>query len=156
MDCIDRSLIVKQHFAPVIDHVEVNPLLDVVIRSLHYQAKARGIQIQLLSKGENHGLIKIDSLRVQQIMYILLQNAIQASPDRESVTVRTTMIPEMDEKVRLMIFVRDNGKGLEPELLQQCFRESFFEADPHKDSDPRLGIDMKLAKMIADCLQAQI
>lgn len=61
-----------------------------------------------------------------------------------------------DDRVHLMIFVRDNGKGIDPESLNECFERSFFAAGVEQAVQPRLGMDMRLVKMIADCIGGEI
>ena len=55
-----------------------------------------------------------------------------------------------------MIFVSDNGKYINPSSLHQCFEKSFFAVGVEQAVEPRLGMDMRLVKMIADCIGGEI
>lgn len=83
----------------------------------------------LATKAEEHGVsivtdhdkdpveVEADRDRIEQVIANLLDNAIEASPDGETVVIRASSSPE-----GASLSVRDRGRGIEPERLEEIFQ----------------------------------
>lgn len=63
-----------------------------------------------------------DRLRLSQVVVNLISNAIKFTPEQGSVTVTLKEMYRTDNAARLMICVRDTGKGMDPQFLGRIFR----------------------------------
>lgn len=91
---------------------EVEPLL---------RADARGSNVKLsFELGDDLPNINLDRIQMQQVVLILVRNAIDAlndvPADRRSVLVRTTAVPNA-----VQVVVQDDGPGVAPDILGRLF-----------------------------------
>jgi signal transduction histidine kinase len=85
--------------------------------------------------------LPVNSLR--QVLYNLLSNAIEASPEQSSVRVTLGTVPD-----GLQILVSDEGPGV-PEGLEAKIFEPFFTAKPSGDGDrANLGLGLAVCREI--------
>lgn len=87
-----------------------------------------------------------DSLRVQQILYNLLNNARQAMEKDGHIEV---VLSETADAVQ--IDVKDNGRGI-PEAEQPLVFERFFRGEEKKHTERGLGLGLSFSRMIAQAL----
>jgi len=91
------------------------------------------IQDQVVMKG--------DKVRIQQLLYILLENAVRYTKEG---TITCTL--KRDQKIRLS--VEDTGSGISPEDLPHIF-DRFYRADSVRKRDGS-GLGLSIAKTIVD------
>jgi sensor histidine kinase regulating citrate/malate metabolism len=94
-------------------------------------------------------LEKLDSLSLVTIIGNLIDNAVEAVSGRES---RSIDFGIYDESNRIIINVRDNGGGIEPELVQKIFERGFS----LKDSDQKRGFGLYNVKSSVELLGGDI
>jgi two-component system CheB/CheR fusion protein len=106
----------------------INPLTDVrsAIESVKPMADAKSIQI-VSHLGEEDFYILGDSVRLQQIVWNLLTNAIKFSPKNSVVDVIVQLTGNSNKRF-VEIIVADNGKGVPEEFLEKIFQR-FSQAD---------------------------
>ncbi|HEX6902538.1 MAG TPA: ATP-binding protein [Thermoanaerobaculia bacterium] len=98
-----------------------------------------------------HSIVKGDALRLQQVLWNLIQNAVKFTPKGGTIVVRT-INPEPD---MLVLEVEDNGAGIEPEMLQRIF--DVFERGGRKpDSLGGLGLGLAISRRIAELHGGQL
>lgn len=90
-------------------------------------------------------LVHVDSEAIEEIIYILLDNAIKYSPDKSSVHISTDVT---DKKVTLHI--RDQGSGIRASDLPHIF-ERFYRADQSRSNlqTSGYGLGLAIAQQIA-------
>jgi signal transduction histidine kinase len=89
-----------------------------------------------------------DHERLQQILTILLRNAIQYTPDEGAVTVKTWL--SADEPDFLRCAVSDTGIGISPEDQLRLFTKFFRVADPAIEDQNGTGLGMTIAKNLVE------
>jgi signal transduction histidine kinase len=126
--------------------LRLEPILlhDLVSESLrHAQHLTKKHQFELLKL--NHCTVEADHDRLQQLMLILLENAIKYTPDGGWIRVSLDCDPEWAE-----IRVQDSGIGISREHLSQVF-ERFYRVDKGRSrgTDPGgTGLGLPIAKWI--------
>ncbi|MBE1294207.1 MAG: HAMP domain-containing protein [Rhodobacteraceae bacterium] len=106
----------------------------------------------LLSKGhialalelESIKAISINRTELQQILINLMVNAIHAMPDGGALTVGA-LDAERDGRAGVLVFVKDTGVGMAPELLTRIF-DPFFTTKQGEGTGLGLSITRKLVE----------
>jgi signal transduction histidine kinase len=130
--------------------LELRPvsLPDVLARSLdtvRLMAEARGVVLIQAPLPENMANVRADPLRLQQILWNLLANAIKFTPRHGRVIVRVDREPE-----RYLISVEDDGIGIPESELPHIF-ERFRQVDGSATRrHPGMGIGLALARSLVE------
>ena len=110
--------------------LEVSPaqLVRHTVRSLEQLARAKQIDLQLVTEPDVPDLLWLDPVRMRQVLTNLIGNAIKFT-EQGAVTVKTELLPSDDAKtVLLRISVADTGIGFDPERTEALF-SPFTQAD---------------------------
>jgi two-component system sensor histidine kinase KdpD len=102
---------------PKKDWCDVNELVADVIQRLDEQLKNHIVEIEVR---ENFPLFKIDYGLMEQVLYNLVHNASQYTPERSLIRISADCADE-----RLLIAVEDNGQGFPEEEKGNVF-EKFY------------------------------
>lgn len=84
---LDRSLIENGAFTPSFEFTPVNRIINDCTRILKQQAQVKEITI-VMKPMRKELILKIDPLRVQQVVINFLSNAIKFSPEGSQITVK--------------------------------------------------------------------
>jgi signal transduction histidine kinase len=125
------------------EEVEVPQLLRSAIAELEPVAQQRHVELCLATL-EPLPRIRLDPLRIRQVVTNLLSNAVKFSRSPARVLVRAEFAND-----RLAISVRDEGPGIKPEHLPRLFQS--FERIP--DSHPGVegaGLGLALSKRLVE------
>jgi PAS domain S-box-containing protein len=87
------------------------------------------------SYGSDLGLLLLDRGQIRQVLINLITNAIQAMPEEGRLGIETARVGS-----EAVVFVRDTGEGIPPEVQQHIF-EPFFTT---KSASPGLGLSVCL------------
>jgi two-component system phosphate regulon sensor histidine kinase PhoR len=97
-------------------------------------------QIRLATATDASGArVRVDPLRMSQVLANLVHNAIKFTAAGGTVTLGTTATP-----TDVALFVRDNGAGIDPADLDRIF-ERFFKSDPSRATGGT-GLGLAIAK----------
>ncbi len=130
--------------------LELRPvfLSEVVQRSLETvrrMAEARGVVLMLAPLPEPTSPLRADALRLQQVLWNLLANAIQFTPAHGRVVVRVEREPE-----RYLVSVEDDGIGIPESELPHVF-ERFRQVDGSATrGHAGMGIGLALARSLVE------
>lgn len=123
-------------------------LPEVIQRSLdtvRMMAEARGVALILAPLPEPMPPVQADGLRLQQILWNLLANAIQFTPQHGRVVVRVDREPE-----RYLVSVEDDGIGIPESELPHVF-ERFRQVDGSATrGHAGMGIGLALARSLVE------
>ncbi len=124
------------------------PLADVVNRSIEtvrLMAEARGVVLILAPLPASMPAVRADPLRLQQVLWNLLANAIKFTPRQGRVIVRLEREPE-----RYLVSVEDDGIGIPENELPHVF-ERFRQADGSPTRrHSGMGIGLALARSLVE------
>lgn len=99
--------------------------------------------------------IRIDVLRINQVVNNLLSNAVRYTPDGGKVEI-TTNIAKIDSENYVEISIRDNGKGISADDLPHVF-EHFYRADLARDrKSGGSGIGLAIVKQLVELHNGQV
>lgn len=120
--------------SPVLDEHDLAGLINGIIQMLKPKAGDSGVAISLDADKEDI-MLQVDAGQMRQVFSNLLVNAVEACPSRAGGRV-SVALSESPGSVR--VEVRDNGCGIEPEVMGRLF-EPFFTM---KDGGIGLGLSM--------------
>ena len=124
--------------------VDLVQVLESALRTVQPLFQAREHQLQVL-QGEGPFLVQVDTTRVEQVLINLLSNAAKYTQPSGKIIVSLQQAGPMAE-----IRIRDNGTGIQPDLLPHIFE--LFVQDPRTldRSQGGLGIGLNLVKQLVE------
>lgn len=106
---------------------DIHALLTDICRIFSLRAGQKGLEMKYISNIPEHLLICIDDLRLRQIMFNLLGNAVKFT-NQGIVEVHARLIPQIGGVCTLSISVHDTGIGINPADIEKIF-EAFRQQD---------------------------
>ena len=129
---------ISLHFAPV----DLQDVVEHCVDLARPRAEARTLQLTFRSAVEK-SIVRADPVRLEQIVNNLLSNAIKYTPPGGAIEV--SLESDVDDAV---LRVRDNGKGIAPEMLTRIF-DMFMQGETTIDrSDGGMGVGLTLVKKL--------
>ncbi len=132
---------------------ETVPLLSVVtnaIETVKAEAQTKLIVIEVVAP-DGEVLINGDSLRIEQIVWNLLNNAVKFTPSGGRIGVRLWKKPD-----HVLVEVEDSGEGIDAEFLPHLF-DNFTQADSSTTRvQSGLGIGLALVRQLVELHQGSI
>ncbi len=119
----------------------LHTLLDRSLWFLRVPLDQRGVRIvREYAPGDPE--VTVDARQIQQVLLNLLQNALEASPERATITVRTTPAVAGTGERRMFVDIMDSGSGIPPVVLRSLF-EPFVTTKPGGT-----GLGLNIARQI--------
>jgi PAS domain S-box-containing protein len=143
-DVLDVSRISagKMTFHPV--PVDVVPVLNAAMTTVHPAAAAKGIEI-LASVPPRVPRILGDDGRFQQIIWNLLSNAVKFTARGGTITIRLTHVGSV-----LRLTVQDTGKGIEADYLPHVFEPFSQEDGTMTRSHEGIGLGLSIVRSLVE------
>jgi two-component system, chemotaxis family, CheB/CheR fusion protein len=137
---------VGHHKVPIrSESIDAHEAIRFVLEICQSEIAAAQIEV-LLDLRASENVVLADSVRLQQVMWNLLKNAVKFSPPGSSISIATVN----DAPGRLTIEFADHGIGIEPALLPLVF-DSFQQGDiSGQQGKGGLGLGLFIAKGLAE------
>jgi PAS domain S-box-containing protein len=116
-DLLDQTRIARGKMELHRTKSTVTELISHVLKILEGEIKSKKLQVRMEEHATNPH-IEGDVVRLQQILWNLIKNAVKFTPSHRAITIRTNN-PTPD---RVRIEVADTGIGIEPDLLPRLFK----------------------------------
>ncbi len=116
-----------------------------ILLSAYERFKHMGANVNLLCKDKPMPQVIANSDRIEQILVILLDNAVKYSDDHEPITIDTSV-----EAGKIQVVIEDNGIGI-PRKYQPYIFDRFFKADQPR-TKKSTGLGLSIAKEILDLM----
>jgi len=140
-DLLDISRILSGKLRLELQVADAAQVIEKAIGVVRSAAAASGVTIDAAGDGSS-ALIRTDPVRLEQIVWNLINNAVQASSDGGKVQVRWRI-----DSTRLHVEVRDWGRGIDPRELPHLF-EPFRQGTG--GSQRGLGLGLAITRSIVD------
>lgn len=102
-----------------------------------------GYVIRFRQQGE--AFVRADPLKISQVVYNLINNALTYTGDDKTVTITQTI-----QNGRVRLSVADTGEGIEPEELPYIWNRYYRGKKPHKRAAVGTGLGLNIARSILD------
>jgi PAS domain S-box-containing protein len=145
---LELSRFQAQRLALYEEPTHVKALIKETITKVKRQAPSHRF---IISIPEGLQLINVDPLRIERILYNLMENAAKYSPPRSQIKVSARAEPE-----RLVISVRDRGRGLSPSEQARIFGAFERLEDSRPDRAKGAGLGLLVCKRLVEAHGGQI
>lgn len=128
------------------------PIEDILLQAINMVKNATNNKhIRLESYFEEIPPVKIDPIRILQVILNFLSNAIKFTPEKGNINVKAYI-----ENERVVVCVEDNGIGIKPEDQALIFQHFKQVKEQKKNSQDGSGIGLSLAKSFVELHQGNI
>jgi signal transduction histidine kinase len=141
-DLLDVSRIVAGRLKLSLASIDAARVVDQAIASVAPSARSKNLAVYRSFEGSGFTLVA-DAVRLEQIVWNLLTNAIKFTPEGGTITVTLRRAGSL-----LEITVRDTGQGIAPELLPYIF-ERFRQGDATGTRAGGLGLGLAIVSNLA-------
>jgi len=104
--------------------VSLNAILDKTLEALGPQCEEAGVTVQRNLRPRFPESC-MDADMIQQVLFNLINNALEAMPDGGTLRVTTTVRHFRSGSPNLEIFLSDTGRGIDPEIMDKIFQPFF-------------------------------
>ncbi|MCX6967621.1 MAG: ATP-binding protein [Verrucomicrobia bacterium] len=130
--------------------VDAHSSLQSALEICRGDIEAKEIQVTLELKAEQYH-ISADPVRLRQVFWNLLRNAVKFTPREGRITLHTT-----NSGGKLRIQISDTGVGMEPEVLPRIFNAFEQGEQARTRRFGGLGLGLSIAKAVVDMHQGTI
>jgi signal transduction histidine kinase len=155
-DLLDLSRISHGKLKLKMQTVDAHNVLREALQTVQGQIKEKRIQTAVELKAERP-VISADSVRLQQIFWNVLRNAVKFTPEQGKISIRTFPVRRDGG---FGVTITDSGIGMTPEELNSAF-SAFAQGDHTKDRSANYGgmglglaISKKLVELHSGSIQA--
>lgn len=154
-DILDVSKINAGKFSFELQPFSLKELLNDIEITMKKMAKKKNLSFQLLIQNEIPAFINGDAVRLSQILYNLIDNAIKFTK-QGTITVEVGTEKINDKNIRLKIAVKDTGIGIAPENINKIFNE-FEQAESHKNRNiGGTGLGLSITRKLVELQKGTI
>lgn len=148
-DLLDLTRIVRGKLSLDLRPRDLHVILQDAIATVWSDLESKGIRLHLDLAAEQ-GVIWGDAVRLQQVFWNVLKNAVKFTPERGEVSVETRTLPESG---RVRVLITDTGIGLTPAELGRIF-EAFSQGEHAEGTKTHrfggLGLGLAISRMIVE------
>ena len=141
-DLLDVSRMIQGRVSLTVAPVDLRAIVDAAVETLRPAAATKGIAVDVEGAGDVLPVIG-DELRLQQVVWNLLANALKYTPPGGSVTIATRV-----DGSRAVVSMRDSGEGIDPNFLPHIFEP--FSQGASKTMRTGLGLGLAIVKRLVD------
>lgn len=121
---------------------DIVPVIKDTMASFEGQCNAKSIKIKLSHEDKDY-MVSADKMRIQQVIYNLIDNAIKFSPTNADIEVDVS-----DKNDKVFVSVKDYGIGISPENQAKIW-DRFYKADDSRGKDKKgTGLGLAIVKEI--------
>jgi PAS domain S-box-containing protein len=149
-DILDLSAVRKGQIGLHLETVDIHTVLRNALSIFQLEIDRKHFETQFALEATEH-FVRADPSRLMQVFWNLIKNAIKFTPAGGKLTFSSH-----NENGQIAVEVRDNGTGVEPELLLRIF-DSFEQGTRQvEDGYGGLGLGLTISKAIADAHDSEL
>ena len=143
---LDVSRLEMGRFELHTDSVDLAKLLEDILKSVAVQAYEKRLKLELInSTGKDKVMVRIDSIRISQVLRNLLDNAIKFSKKGKSITADIQVSDQF-----VTVSITDRGVGVPKSQLKQIFDKFIQVKNNSKSYSGEAGLGLYIAKKIVE------
>ncbi len=147
-DIIQLSQLEEYDYKPIIDYVDLMPVVNYCVEALSVKAKKKNVSIRV--SGEECRVKGTKSL-IEELVYNVVENAIKYNVENGSVDVQV-----QNGETSVSLLVKDTGIGIPEKYLDRVF-ERFFRVDKSRSkATGGTGLGLAIVKHTAEYLGGSV
>lgn len=155
-DILDMSKIESGKLEIRREQFDFKMLIESITAVFHTQAREKGIEYETILVGAIDESVVADSLRINQIIYNLLSNALKFTPLGGRVALKIMKLDMQNTRSWLRFEVTDTGCGIAPENLDKVFRSFEQENASVSQKYGGTGLGLAITKRLAETMGGRI
>ncbi len=142
-DVLDLSRAESDNESPVRVVLDLGEMVGRILERFHIYTEKEGTVFAFSCDGP--ALVRADPVRMQQVVYNLVGNAVNYAGADRTVRIRVT-----DAEGRVRFEVSDTGRGIPPEEQDAIWERYYKSGEPHRRSVVGSGIGLSIVKRILE------
>jgi signal transduction histidine kinase len=152
-DLLDVNRIARGKLALERRPIDVHEIVEEVVAMLESEVQVKKLVLRVSLTAERH-FVFADPIRLKQVFWNLLRNALKFTPEGGAVDVRSWN-DMADTRSRLSVEVSDTGRGFEPDEAGHLF-EPFEQGRGLPERSGGLGLGLAICKGIIELHQGRL
>ena len=140
-DILDLSAIQSENVPLKLEKLDLIELIDQVIKRFNILTEKENYHF--IFTHPNHVIIKADRQRIYQVIYNLVNNAINYTGEDKKIYINI-----IEEKNSYKIEIKDTGKGIKQEDLKHIWDKYYHSDKKHKRNNYGTGLGLSIVKNI--------
>ena len=151
-DLLDVTRLAREKMRLNLAEVDAHSIVRDVEAMFRHEAQARGLRLVTHLRATDHW-VRGDAVRLRQVLWNLLSNAMKFTPRGGTVTVKTSNRQikrgTPDHPKVLLIDIADTGIGIDGKMLGKLFRP-FEQVEPLKSGTSGLGLGLAICRGLVE------
>ena len=140
---MDLSKLQSDTYELKIEEFDLDKLIRDVIKRYYILIDSEGYQF--VYDNEDPIMVMGDKKRIEQVIYNLINNAINYTGDDKTVYINL-----VNEKKKVIVKIRDTGKGIKKEDIKYIWNKYYHNEKKHKRNAVGTGLGLSIVKTILD------
>lgn len=145
-DLFELSRIEAGDIAWSMQQVQLAELVDETVEAMDHYARAKGVAISA-ELGDRRLCARADPEKVQRVLFNLVHNAIQHTPEDGSITIKATRLPDSDSAE---IAISDTGTGIAADERSRVFEPFYRAGDDSSRKANGAGLGLAISRAIVE------
>lgn len=155
-DTLDMSKIESGKLELNLQSVDSSEVLEETISLVRAYAKERNVTCSVRQKNVEHCMVKMDRIRVQQVILNIMSNAVKFSHENGTVELYIECYDRRDGVSYDKFVITDHGIGMSREFLPKIFEPFEQERDLTTTQSGGTGLGMAISKRLIDMMGGKI
>lgn len=155
-DTLDMNKIESNKIILSMEPTDLSTFFGQMISVAKVSADQKGVNLLTHCCGCAVPAVLLDKVRVQQVFFNLVSNAIKFTPEGGEVEVTWRCALTEEHRVNLTFAIRDTGIGISPEFIERVFEPFEQEGDATTGAYAGTGLGLSIAKSLVDTMGGTI
>ena len=142
-DILDLSKLQSSTYELKIEEFDLNELIKNIIKRFYILIDSDGYEF--IYNNDKEIKIKADKKRIEQVIYNLLNNAVNYTGDDKKIFINVT-----DDKKKVLVEIKDTGKGIEKDEIKYIWNKYYHNEKKHKRNAFGTGLGLSIVKTILE------
>ena len=155
-DTLDMNKIESNKIVLNKESTDPRAFFDQVVSIAKISAEQKAVNLTVVCGGGPPPIVYMDKVRVQQILFNVLSNAIKFTPPGGSVEFNANCVRESAAKLRVSFTVSDTGIGISEDFLPRVFEPFEQENTAATIHDTGTGLGLAIVKNLVELMGGTI
>ena len=142
-DILDLSKLQANTYELKIEEFDLDKLIRNVLKKYYILIDSEGYEF--IYENEEPIMVKGDIKRIEQVIYNLINNAINYTGDDKKIYIEL-----VNNKNKVIVKIRDTGKGIKKEDIKYIWNKYYHNEKKHKRNAFGTGLGLSIVKTILD------